>query len=115
MPPAETPNRREQSRDHALASSFPASDPAPAAMVQGARAVDAADLQETATRPPADATILARVFADAEAAKLALEAVVRDGPFDRRQAEIADAGETVRLTLRVATDDAERLRGLLDR
>jgi len=115
MQPVTTPSDLEQKRDHALASTFPASDPAPAAIVQGARAVDPADFQENASHAPADATILAREFADAVAAKLALEAVVRDGPFDRRQADIKEASGTVWLALRVATGDAERLRGLLDR
>jgi len=115
MLPAEAPSPPEANRDDTVADTFPASDPAPAAVVQGTRLVDLAELRPAATAPPADATVMTRQFTDGEAAKLALEGIVRDGPFDRRQGEITEAGDGVRLALRVATDDAERLRGLLDR
>jgi len=107
----------EKSIEAAVRDSFPASDsPAPTA-TQGVRAVPPERLADQGP-PPAGATAtIERHFPDAESAKMALEALVREGPLDRRSAEIRQAppGEGAVLTLRVAPADRSRLEGLLRR
>jgi hypothetical protein len=104
--------KREASKeqDEAVRETFPASDP-PASMASGtARAVPASELFEAGQSVPGAVT-LRRRFPDADAAKLALESLVREGPVDRDATEIHDA----ELRLAVPPEDAERIRGLLQR
>jgi hypothetical protein len=105
MPSNSKPDARQ---DEAVRETFPASDP-PASMSRGsARAVPAEVLFE-ASAPVPGAVTLRRRFADAGAAKLALESLVRDAPIDRETASI----EGAELRLAVPPGDAERIRGLL--
>jgi hypothetical protein len=103
------------SQDTAAADSFPASDP-PASMggEAGARAVPPAQMMDRPHRAPAaDAVTLRRRFPSAEAAKLALEALVREGPLERCAAECVHLGREVELRIAADPDDVHRLRGLL--
>jgi hypothetical protein len=106
------PGNRDAAQDAAVAGTFPASDP-PASMASGAaRAVPA----ESMTRQPAPvpgAVTLRRDFAEAEAAKLALEGLVRDGPVDRAATAIRQAGSGCELVIQAPPEDADRLRRLL--
>ena len=95
--------------DSGVTDTFPASDPVAATATQGARAVPPEELMRDAPPTP-DAVTLRRHFPDAEAAKLALEALVRAAPLDRACTEITDGTE---LRLRVARADASRIDGLL--
>jgi hypothetical protein len=104
--------RQDAAQDEAVAESFPASDP-PASMASGAaRAVPAEAMMEQAD-PVAGAVTLRRGFADAEAAKLALEALVRDGPVDRAATALRQAGSRCELVIQAPPEDADRLRHLL--
>ena len=117
-PPEEDPARTpERNVEAAVEGSFPASDPASATASQGARAVSPERLMEghADRSAPQGAITLSLRFKDGEAAKLALETLVREGPVDRRCAEIEEKGAGATLALRVPPGDAERLRGLAAR
>jgi hypothetical protein len=63
--------------------------------------------------PRRNAVLLQRRFGDHESAKLALEALVRDGPLDPEAADLRHEGTEVELRILASPGDAERLRGLL--
>ncbi len=113
--PDPTPSKAADARQQEeVIETFPASDPLASAAGTGARAVPPAAMQGSPPEPLPGAVTLRRDFADAEAAKLALEGLVRDGPVDRRAAEIGgEAAGTLRL--RVPPADAERIEALLAR
>lgn len=110
--PEHTPERNVEA---AVRGTFPASDPVSTTASQGARAVPPERMMpaggDAAPRRPDDAVTLRREFPDAEAAKLALETLVREGPVDRRCAELDGAA----LALHVPGADAARLDALLQR
>lgn len=113
--PSDRSRTPEQRQDAASADSFPASDP-PASMggEAGARAVPPEALMDRPRRAiPCDAVVLRRRFASAEAAKLAVEALVRDGPMDRTAADCVAIGREVELRICADPEDVPRLRGLL--
>ncbi|MFC3027914.1 MULTISPECIES: hypothetical protein [Roseomonadaceae] len=89
--------------------SFPASDPNSVTSTQGPRAVQA-DQGDAEGPEVRDAVTLSRRFADHEAAKLALESLVRSVPLDRH----ATALDGSLLKLRVPRADAGRIEGLLN-
>lgn len=93
--------------ERAVIDSFPASDPISESATQGPRAVPITDPPAT---PMPDAARLSRRFPDAEAAKLALENLVRAVPLDRA----ATTMEGSTLHLRVPRDDAARVETLLN-
>lgn len=107
-------DKRQDSQDAAVEETFPASDP-PATMGNegSARAVPPEAIMEKPHPRPHDAVTLRRRFATQEAAKLALEAMVRDGPVDRAGAELATIGREIELRLAVPEEDCHRLRALL--
>jgi hypothetical protein len=105
---------QDQKTDEEVTETFPASDPIATTNTAGARAVPAQDMMEQQAPALPDAVTLHRSFPDAESAKLALEGLVRDGPVDRRLAEITN-DNGVALRLNVPANDAERIRGLLER
>jgi hypothetical protein len=113
--------RREHAKadakvEAAVKQSFPASDPAATTGTQGARAVPAEQMMhptEGRPVPPDDSVTLDLRFPDSEAAKLALEAAVREGPLDRRCARIDLDDDRVTMRLDVPRADAERLDALL--
>jgi hypothetical protein len=112
--PSDTRKRRENAQDSAVAESFPASDPP--ATTRGethARAVPPQEMMGTRHKPPFDAVTLRRRFPTTEAAKLALEGLVRDGPVDRDCAELVPQGREVELVVHVSEEDCHRIRGLL--
>jgi hypothetical protein len=104
----------EKEQDQAVADTFPASDP-PATMggEGGTRAVPPAEMMDRRRTPSADAVTLRRRFPSTEAAKLALESLVRDGPVDRGNTELVRIGKEIELRLCTDPEDAHRLRGLL--
>jgi hypothetical protein len=95
---------------------FPASDPANQPGSTGARAVPPQDMMPQGEAPhiPMGAT-LRRRFGDMGAATLAVEALVREVPIDRRQARIEPEGSAVRLEVDAAAADAARIASLLER
>jgi len=113
--PEERPERTpDRNLETAVQGTFPASDPLSTIASQGARAVPAEDiLTDSSDRAPDDLVTLTRRFADHEAAKLTLETLVRDGPLDRRCAEIHDGTDATMLEVRVARAEAARIEALL--
>ena len=112
--PGEAADRSEQS---AVQDTFPASDPVAPTAAVGSRAVAPERMmQETGgAPPPADAVSFTARFRDREAAKLAVETLVREGPIDRRGAEITSEGDKASLRVSAPRTDAERLKSLLER
>jgi hypothetical protein len=112
-PKKQEARRQDAEQDEAVAETFPASDP-PASMAAGsARAVPTDGMMEQA-HAVAGAVTLRRSFADSEAAKLALEGLVRDGPVDRQATEIRNEGSGSELVIQAPPEDVDRLRRLLD-
>jgi hypothetical protein len=106
----------EASVESGVEQTFPASDPVAATTSQGSRAERVeAMLHGTGSRPTPcdDGVTLSLRFPDSETAKLALEAAVREGPIDRRCAEIALDDDRVTMRLEVPRADRDRLDGLL--
>lgn len=103
----------------AVEGTFPASDPLSTIGSQGARAVPAEEMlrdDPPPARPPDDLVPLTQRFRDAEAAKLALETLVRDGPLDRHCAAIRrEEGGAATLEVQASPADAERIGALLRR
>ncbi len=107
--PGLTPERNVEA---AVRDSFPASDPPAETAAQGVRAVPPETMAREDTLPtPGDAVRVTHAFHDAEAAKLALETLVREVPLDRRCAEMQGTD----LVLRVSPADARRIEALLHR
>ena len=113
---AEGKAEAERQQDKAVADTFPASDP-PATMggEGGTRAVPPQNMMDRPRAPAADAVTLRRRFPSAEAAKLALESLVRDGPVDRSQTQLVRIGRDIELRLSTDPEDCPRIRGLLAR
>jgi hypothetical protein len=110
-------DRKQDARqDIAETDSFPASDP-PASMggEGGTQAVPPQRMMDRRRPVAADAVMLRRRFPSPEAAKLALESLVRDGPLDRGAAELVAIGREIELCIAADPDDVHRLRGLLAR
>jgi hypothetical protein len=100
----------------AVEQTFPASDPPGNASTQGTRAVPAERMMHPEGGRPtlgAGSVTLDLRFPDSEAAKLALEAAVREGPMDRRCATIDLDDDRVTMRLEVPEADAGRLDALL--
>jgi hypothetical protein len=98
--------------------SFPASDPSAATASQGARAVPPQQMMDGAKGPArhADQVEVNARFRDREAAKLALESLVREGPLDRRHAEVVGAADDlVTLRFQAPKQDARRLEALVQK
>ena len=96
--------------------SFPASDPSAGTAGQGARAVPPQRMMDGADdgrATPADSVTVDAHFRNHEAAKLALESLVREGPLDRRHAEILPGDDAVTLRFQSPPGDAERLGDLV--
>lgn len=111
--PGSAPDRSEQT---ASVDSFPASDPVSPTAAVGSRAVSAQEMMEkehSAPPKPDDCVSVTARFRDREAAKLAVETLVREGPIDRRHAEIAPAGDAVTVSLTTCRGDANRIGELL--
>ncbi len=106
---------REHLQDIAVAGTFPASDPPAGNAESGARAVPPQEMMGGGRPLAEDAVTLRRRFPSAEAAKLALEGLVRDAPLDRRTAEMSPEGGEVELRIAAPPADAPRLRTLLAR
>ena len=108
-----TPDRNVEA---GVEDTFPASDPSSSTASQGARAVPPEDIMDSAAgacaKPGECVEVNARVR-DREAAKLALESLVREGPLDRRHAEIRAVGDQVTLHFQAPTKDAPRLEALV--
>jgi hypothetical protein len=112
---SDTDRGRDEQQDMAVAGTFPASDPPAGTGESGSRAVPPQEMMGGAHRVAGDAVTLRRRFPDAEAAKLALEGLVRDAPLDRRAAEMSPEGGEVELRIAAPPADEARLRDLLAR
>ncbi len=110
--PALTPDRNVET---GVVDSFPASDPAASTASQGARAVPPQDMMDSAhgSQAPSGSVAVTTRFRDREAAKLALESLVREGPLDRRHAEISATNDQVTLRFEAPAKDAARLEALM--
>ena len=109
--------RPDDAVDTGVEQTFPASDPVSFAASQGTRAVSPGDMMHPTGSKPAptkDEVTITLPFPDQESAKLALETLVREGPVDRRSAEILGEGTGVKLQVLVPKADAERLRAKLE-
>jgi hypothetical protein len=108
-----TPDRNVEA---AVEGTFPASDPLGTIASQGARAVPPEELMGSRdSEPQRDTATLTARFESMEAAKLAVEAMVREGPVDRRcaEAETVDGAAAVRIS--VPQSDQGRLGEMLQR
>lgn len=114
-PPEHQKDPNEQ--DAAVRDTFPASDPVSGVASTGARAVPPERLlrEDDAPHPAGDTVILTQHFRDAEAAKLALETLVREGPIDRHCAEIRHEGEAATVAVQAPRSEAGRIEALLHR
>src|SRR5215213_7068684 len=94
MPNGTAQEREDHDAEIAVEDTFPASDPTSNKGTQGARAVPTEEIMHASGSKPqgGTATLDAR-FGSMETAKLAVEALVRDGPVDRRCAQIEAAGD----------------------
>jgi hypothetical protein len=101
----------------AVEGTFPASDPMATIASQGARAVPPEEMMHASDSKPqhGDTATLTARFESQEAAKLAVEALVRDGPVDRRCAEVESAGDAATVRLQVPQEDRQRLEEMLQR
>jgi hypothetical protein len=109
-------NTSDANVESGVEQTFPASDPVSYTTDQGSRAVppeSMMDPQGSKPEPCDDGVTLSLRFPDSETAKLALEAAVREGPIDRRCAEIDLDDDRVTMRLEVPRADRERLDGLL--
>jgi hypothetical protein len=104
----------DRKMDEAVTETFPASDPVSTNATAGNRAVPAEEMLDAHAPEVLDAVTLRRTFPDTESAKIALEGLVRDGPIDRRCAEITN-DNGVGIVLKVPANDVQRIQGLLDR
>jgi hypothetical protein len=111
--PSDRKNDRDADQQIAVTDSFPASDPPSDTGESGPRAVPPGELIGRAHPPRQGAVLLQRRFADQESAKLALEALVRDGPLDPEAADLRHEGAEVELRIMAPPADADRLRRLL--
>ena len=100
----------------AVEGTFPASDPMGTIASQGARAVTAEELlRGQGAKPQGDTATLTARFDSMETAKLAMEALVRDGPVDRHCAEVERTGDAATVRLSVPHADRQRLEEMLRR
>lgn len=107
--PAHTPERNLEA---AVEGTFPASDPLATSASQGARAVPMERMMDEGrpAQSPTGTTALRWRFQAAEDAKLALEALVRDVPIERRCASIApEEGGAAILSVQARPDEASRI------
>lgn len=116
--PKTTQERADRTADKnveaAVEGTFPASDPMATIASQGARAVPMEDMMHASdSKPRGDTATLTARFESQEAAKLAVEALVRDGPMDRRSAAVEAAGDAATVRLDVPKADEQRLGEML--
>jgi hypothetical protein len=110
-----TPDRNVEA---GVEGSFPASAPSAATASQGARAVPPQHMMDGTKGPAklADQVEVNARFRDREAARLALESLVREGPLDRRHAEVLGTGDDqVTLRFQAPQQDARRLEALVQK
>lgn len=113
-------DRPEKTRDAnvetAVEDTFPASDPVGYIASHGARAVPAEDMMpDEVSAETAGLESFSVPFPSQEGAKLALETLVRDGPVDRRCAEITSEDGQIALRISAPEADVARLKSLLER
>jgi hypothetical protein len=108
-----TPDRNVET---AVEGTFPASDPVATIASHGARAVPPEEMMHASdSKPQGDTATLTARFDGMESAKLAVEALVRDGPVDRRCADVERAGDAATVRLAVPQADRQRLEEMLNR
>ncbi len=108
-----TPDRNVEA---AVEGTFPASDPLATIASQGARAVPPEEMMRgSGSKPQGNTATLTARFESQEMAKLAVEALVRDGPVDRRCADVERAGDAATVRLSMPQADRQRLEEMLNR
>jgi hypothetical protein len=118
--PKTTQERADRTPDNnveaAVEGTFPASDPMGTIASQGARAVPPEEMMRGQdAKPQGDTATLTARFDGMESAKLAVEALVRDGPVDRSCAQTERAGDAATVRLSVPQADRQRLEEMLRR
>jgi hypothetical protein len=118
--PKTTQERADRTADKNVEASvegtFPASDPMGTTASQGARAVPMEDMMHASdSKPRGDTATLTARFDGMEAAKLAMEALVRDGPVDRSCAQTERDGDAATVRLSVPQADRQRIEEMLHR
>jgi hypothetical protein len=116
--PSHTQDRPDKTRDAnveaAVEDTFPASDPVSNTAAHGARAVPAEDMMPSqVSAQTAGLASFTVPFPKPEDAKLALETLVREGPVDRRCAEITQEGGQTALRISAPEADIARLKSML--
>ena len=106
----------EKNVEAAVEGTFPASDPTGNEASSGARAVPPEEMMHASGSKAHDhtASITAR-FGSMENAKLAVEALVRDGPVDRRCAQVERGDDAATVRISVSESDKARLGEMLER
>ncbi|MBL6078304.1 hypothetical protein JMJ56_09830 [Belnapia sp. T18] len=117
--PSHTQDRPDKTRDAnveaAVEDTFPASDPVGHTAEHGSRAVPAEDMMPSRVSSQAAGLASFTVpFPSQESAKLALETLVREGPVDRRCAEITHEGGQTTLRVSAPEADVARLKSMLE-
>lgn len=117
--PSHTQDRPDKTREAnveaAVEDTFPASDPVGTTAGHGTRAVPAEDMMpKDVSAQSAGLSSFTVPFPSQEGAKLALETLVRDGPVDRRCAEITQEGGRTALRVSAPESDIARLRSMLE-
>ncbi len=117
--PSPTEDRPDKTRDPnveaAVEDTFPASDPVGNTAEQGTRAVPAQDMMPSQVGAQAAGLASFTVpFPSQESAKLALETLVREGPVDRRCAEMSEEGGRTMLRISAPQSDVARLKSMLE-
>ena len=104
-----------ETQEFTVEQTFPASDPVAGINSKGSRAVPPEEMMAAGPKPSAaDDVTISATFADQEGAKLALETLVREGPVDRRCAEIVTQDGRAALRVQVPKADAARLQAKLE-
>ena len=117
--PSPTEDRPDKTRDPnveaAVEDTFPASDPVGNTAEHGTRAVPAEDMMPNdVSAQSAGLASFTVPFPSQEGAKLALETLVREGPVDRRCAEITQEGGQAALRISAPEADIARLKSMLE-
>ncbi len=107
-------NTSDRTQEQAVEGTFPASDPLATTATQGSRAVPPEQLLGGGPAAAGSET-LTRRFPDVETAKLALEALVREGPVEPSLCEVSHTEQGAELKITSPKGQEARLRDLLER
>ncbi len=118
-PNDQPPHPPERKIDAGLRDSFPASDASADTGGLGSVLVPPQEMMNSRAEPeipPNPSVRITVVFRSQEAAKLALDSLVREGPLDRRLAEMTPgADDSVTLSFTAPPKEGRRMRDLLEK